>query len=77
MLNAVACSFTRFPLIKDYEDASRYEIPPCYIRLDVARIKNLNNELFKDVRPIISKLYKKVLSLLIESSNFDETREHR
>ena len=76
LLNAVACTFTRFQSIEDYADSLRYEIPPCYIRLDVAHFKNLYNVFFKDVRPIVSKLYKKVLNLFIESRSVDEAREH-
>ena len=77
-LNAIAKAFTGYLTIESYADvlkAPNY-LPQCYIRIDVAHFKHLYTVFLKDVRPLISKLFKKALSLLIESRSVDEAKQH-
>ena len=78
LLNGIAQAFTGYLTIDNYADVLKVlnYLPPCYIRIDVAHFKHLYTVFLKDVRPLISKLFKKVLSLLIESRSVDEAKQH-
>lgn len=62
--------------VNNYADACLKEDNlPCYVRIDVAHFKNLYVKFLKDVRPRLSKLYKKMLHLVIVSRNVEEVKE--